>query len=66
MSDKQLMRSQDRMVAGVAAGLAEYFNIDPTLVRILFILLTIFGGGFLGVLTYVVLWIIMPEPLNTA
>mgnify|MGYP001814888454 CR=1 FL=1 len=62
MSDKQLMRSNDRMVAGVAGGLAEYFDIDPTLVRILFVLLTLFGGGGLGILTYIVLWIIMPEP----
>jgi phage shock protein C len=64
MSDKQLMRSEDRMVAGVAGGLAEYFDIDPTIIRILFVLLAIFGGGFLGILIYIVLWIIMPDPLD--
>lgn len=62
MSDKKLMRSEDRIVAGVCGGLGEYFNADPTLVRILFVLLTLFGGGFLGILIYIVLWIIMPDP----
>jgi phage shock protein C len=66
MSEKQLTRSQDRMIAGVAGGLGEYLNIDPTVVRILFVLLTLLGGGFLGVLIYAVLWIIMPDPLDTA
>ena len=64
MSDKKLMRSEDRMVAGVAGGLAEYFDIDPTIIRILFVLLALFGGGFLGILIYIVLWIIMPDPLD--
>ena len=62
MSDKKLMRSEDRMVAGVAGGLAEYFDTDPTLIRILFVLLTLLGFGGLGIITYIVLWIIMPEP----
>jgi len=66
MSDKQLMRSEDRMVAGVAGGLADYFDIDPTIIRILFVLLALFGGGFLGILIYIVLWIIMPDPLDAA
>lgn len=66
MSDKQLMRSEDRMVAGVAGGLAEYFAVDPTLIRILFVLLTLLGFGGLGILTYIVLWIIMPDPSEAA
>ena len=64
MSDKQLMRSEDRMIAGVAGGLGEYFDADPTLIRILFVLLTLLGFGGLGILTYIVLWIIMPEPVG--
>jgi phage shock protein PspC (stress-responsive transcriptional regulator) len=48
-----------RVIGGVAGGIAEYFNIDPTIVRILFVLLTIFGGG--GVLIYLVMWIAVPE-----
>ena len=66
MSDKQLMRSEDRMIAGVAGGLADYFNTDPTLIRILFVLLTLLGFGGLGILTYIVLWIIMPDPSEAA
>lgn len=62
MSDRQLMRSNDRMIAGVAGGLADYFDADPALIRILFVLVTLFGGGAIGILIYIVLWIIMPEP----
>jgi len=50
--------SRDRMIAGVAGGLAEYFDIDPVLTRAGFVILTLSGG--LGILTYIVLWIIMP------
>jgi len=64
MSDKKLMRSEDSMIAGVAGGLANYFDTDPTLVRILFVLLTLLGGGGLGILVYIVLWIVMPEPFD--
>lgn len=60
MSDKKLVRSSDdRMVAGVAAGLANYVGIDPVIVRLLFVLLTLAGGH--GILIYLVLLIIMPE-----
>ncbi|MCL4802890.1 MAG: PspC domain-containing protein [Anaerolineae bacterium] len=59
MNEKRLTRVEDgRMVAGVCAGLAKYFGVDPTLVRIIFILLTIFAAG--GVLIYLVLWLLMP------
>lgn len=58
--EKRLYRSrEDRSVAGVAGGLAEYFQVDPTLVRILFVIFTIAGGP--GLLLYVILWIVMPE-----
>ncbi|MBU5670177.1 PspC domain-containing protein [Peptoniphilus sp. MSJ-1] len=57
---KKLYRSrEDKMLAGVCGGIAEYFNIDSTIVRILFVLISI-GGGF-GILAYVALAIIMPE-----
>ena len=62
MSDgtKKLHRSKDdRWLAGVCGGIAEYFNIDGTLVRVLFILFGFAVGG--GILIYVILWIIMPE-----
>ncbi|MCA9883255.1 MAG: PspC domain-containing protein [Anaerolineae bacterium] len=57
---KRLYRSQsDRQVAGVCGGLAEYFNVDSTLVRIVFLLL-FFGMGN-GFILYLVLWMVMPE-----
>lgn len=56
---KQLYRSEkDKMLAGVCGGLAEYFNQDPTLVRVIFVLLTSFGGP--GIVLYLVLWLILP------
>lgn len=59
MPNKQLVRPQEgRVLFGVCAGLAQYFNIDPTLVRILWVLLTFIGGS--GVLLYIVLAIVMP------
>lgn len=59
MSDKKLFRpGQGRMVAGVALAFANYFNIDVTLVRILFVLFALMGGP--GLLLYVVCWIIIP------
>lgn len=50
--------STNKVIAGVAGGLGEYFDIDPTFIRIVFLLLTFFGGS--GILIYIVLWIIMP------
>jgi len=60
---KRLTRStKDRMLAGVCGGIAEYFDIDPSLVRIGFVLLALFsGGGVLGVVAYIVMMIIIPE-----
>ncbi|MBW6489987.1 MAG: PspC domain-containing protein [Lentimicrobium sp.] len=60
MSETRLYRTvQGRVIGGVAGGLAEYFGIDPTIVRLIFVLLVIFGGS--GVLIYLILWIILPE-----
>ena len=61
MSSGQLRRSRtNRMIAGVCGGLGEYLNIDPTVVRIIFVLLTL-PGGVPGPLVYLVLWFVMPE-----
>ncbi len=58
--NKKLYRSRkDKMLGGVAGGLAEYFEIDPTLVRIAFIIVLFLGGT--GVLAYIILWIVVPE-----
>ncbi len=60
MQEKKLMRStSDRMIAGVAAGLADYFDIDTTLVRLIFVLLLITGSA--GFWIYIILWVVMPE-----
>ncbi len=64
---RRLYRSRDeRMVAGVAGGLAHYFNVDPTLVRLAFVAFTLAGSGS-GLLAYLILSIIMPlEPMPGA
>jgi len=60
MEPKRLYRSlSDRKFAGVAGGLAEYFVMDPLLIRLAFVVLTFAGGG--GFLIYIVLWIVTPE-----
>ena len=58
--EKKLMRSNDRVFAGVCGGLAEYFDFDPVLVRVAYAFLTIFTA-FSCLLLYIVLWIVMPE-----
>lgn len=57
---KRLMRSNDRVIAGVCGGLAEYFDFDPVLVRIAYAFLTLFTA-FSGLIFYFVLWLVMPE-----
>jgi phage shock protein C len=57
---KRLYRIRDgRLVAGVCAGLAAYFGIDPTLVRLAFVFLTVFGG--FGILLYLGAWLVIPD-----
>jgi len=63
MSEKKLFRSRtNRKIAGVCGGLGDYFNIDPTLVRILFLIFLLCGGG--GLLLYIICWIAVPEEMN--
>jgi phage shock protein C len=56
---KKLYRSKDRKIAGVCSGIAEYFNMDPTIIRILFVVLA-FAWGF-GIIAYIAGWIMIPE-----
>ena len=57
---KKLYRSTtDKMLGGVAGGLAKYFDIDSTLVRVLFIVVVFLGGG--GIIAYIILWIVVPQ-----
>lgn len=59
---KPLVRSSDRMIAGVCAGLAEYFGLRVDGVRIAYVLISIFSAAFPGILVYLVLWFAMPDP----
>jgi phage shock protein PspC (stress-responsive transcriptional regulator) len=60
--ERRLRRSADRTVGGVAAGIAEYLGIDPTLVRLAFVALVFAGGS--GVLAYLVAWLVIPGPAS--
>jgi phage shock protein C len=58
---RKLYRSRaDRVVAGVLGGFAEYANMDPTLVRALYVLLTLITGGG-AIVAYLILWLVIPE-----
>jgi phage shock protein C len=61
---KRLYRNpEDQMIAGVCSGIAEYVNVDPTAVRLVFLLLLFVGGG--GLLVYLIMWAIMPVKPGT-
>jgi phage shock protein PspC (stress-responsive transcriptional regulator) len=56
---RRLMRSStDKKLGGVCAGVADYFDLDPTIIRVVWLLLVLFGGT--GLVAYLVLWIILP------
>ena len=60
MSSKRLYRSTtNRKIAGVCGGLGEYFDIDPTIIRIVWVALAL--GAGVGLIAYVIFWIIVPE-----
>ena len=50
------------MIGGVCGGIAEWLGWNPTIVRIGYVLLSIFSAAFPGILVYLILWIIMPSP----
>jgi phage shock protein PspC (stress-responsive transcriptional regulator) len=61
MPARHLRRSRtNRRIAGVCGGLAAYFGVSPTLIRILFVLLGL-PGGAPGILIYLILWLVMPD-----
>ena len=51
----------NRQIAGVCGGIAEYFDLDPTMVRVAYVLLTVFSAAFPGVLVYLILWMLIPN-----
>ena len=60
MAPKKLTRSTNKMLAGVCGGIAEFFEVDPTLIRVAYAALSIFTTGFPGLLLYLILMLIMP------
>jgi phage shock protein PspC (stress-responsive transcriptional regulator) len=60
VNKSRLTRSNNRVIAGVCAGLAEWLGWDIGLVRALYLIVSIFSAGFPGVLAYIILWIVMP------
>lgn len=59
--EKKLYRSTDKKISGVCAGVAEYFDIDPTIVRVIYALVTFFTLGFVGVAVYFILAFVIPQ-----
>ena len=60
-SGKKLYRSSNKMISGVCAGIAEYFSIDPTIVRIIWAFFSLFSAGFPGILLYIICAIVIPS-----
>ena len=54
--------SRHKMIAGVCGGLAEYFKLDPTAVRVAYVILSIISAAFPGILAYIILMFVMPPP----
>ena len=62
MAENRLRRSrQNRMLGGVIGGVAEYFDRDPTLLRVLYVLISILSAAFPGIFVYLILWVLIPE-----
>ena len=62
MTQKALTRSRtDRVLGGVCGGIAEWLGWDPTVVRVIYVLVAVCSAAFPGILIYLVLWMVMPE-----
>lgn len=56
----ELKKSHDKMIAGVCGGIAEWQGWDPTIVRIIYVLVSVFSAAFPGILVYIILMLVMP------
>lgn len=59
--NRRLARSNDRVIAGVCAGLAEYVGWPAQTMRIVYVLVSVFSAAFPGIVVYLILWLLMPE-----
>ena len=59
--NKRLYKGKDKMLSGVCSGIADYFDIDPTLVRVIYAVLSVISAAFPGLILYIILAIIMPD-----
>jgi len=60
LMNKLYRSKKNRIIAGVCGGIGEYFKVDPTLIRLLWLLISIVGSGS-GIIAYIIAWIIIPE-----
>ncbi len=56
-----LKRSKNRLIAGVCGGIAAWLGWDPTIVRLAYVLISVFSAAFPGIIVYLILWVIMPN-----
>ena len=61
MQKKLYRSSTNKVLGGVLAGIGEYFEIDPTVIRVLYVILSIFTTGFPGLLLYIILLLMIPQ-----
>jgi phage shock protein C len=61
MAQKKLTRSANKILAGVCGGIAEYFDVDPTIIRICYAALSLLSAAFPGLILYIIMMLIMPE-----
>jgi len=63
MTKKTLVKSRtNKVISGVCGGIGEYFNVDPSLIRIVWVIFAVFSAGFGGLLAYIICAIILPNP----
>ena len=58
---KKLLRSSNRILGGVCGGIAEYFDVDPTVIRVAYALLSFFSAAFPGIVLYIILLVFIPD-----
>jgi len=63
METTRLLRrsNQDRMVAGVMGGAAQFFGLDPNLLRVVYVIGSVMSAAFPGILIYILLWLVIPD-----